>query len=478
MSLESDGCIALELHVMLDLWIAFFILGNLSARVVVFWELVWWLHLPWFGAVNLCLAIGLGRAWQVAWLRPWRQLLLACCAFIWGLAHGAPSLMRSTPDVQVEMVSVGDGSPGPLLIRSGSHLFESYGQRTHGAIGRAVVTQSDTPRLFSRGNSHFIMLSGQLLPQGAARAFSTWIKGRLQRGPRLQQLVPRGWWSGILLGDKRDLAPALKTAFKLAGVYHLLVVSGLHVTIMMFLIALLLRVPLHLAYALRLIPGSWWPEVAAVVRVAVALMSVIYLVMAGMPVAAQRATLLFVWYQLGCVFIGTMPLTTRLLLGATLQTLVFPIGFVSEATLMTWGAYLMVVHVGHAQWRQGFFFALRQTLALQLRMMVLVAGVFGQVSLLGLIANLCLVPLLGILLASGLLVVFLPIFRSGDLLLAFHASFAETVSRLASLTATYTWLAPTPEALPIWFRPLALVFSAWLLLNACRDLSIRRYDLK
>jgi len=290
--------------------------------------------------------------------------------------------------------------------------------------------------------------------------------------------VPRGWLSGILLGEKRDLPPALKTAFKLAGVYHLLVVSGLHVTIMMFLVALLLRVPLHLAYALRLIPGSEWPEVAAAVRVVVALMSVIYLMMAGMPVAAQRATLLFVWYQLGCVFIGTMPLTTRLLLGATLQTLVFPIGFVSEATLMTWGAYLMVVQVGHAQWHQGFLRALRQTLVLQMWLILLVTGVFGQVSLLGLIANLCLVPLLGVLLASGLLVAFFPFFRWGDLLLVFHASFAEMVSRLASLTIHYTWLAPAPADLPVWCRPLALVFSAGLLLNACRDLSIRRYEFK
>lgn len=469
---------AVEAVVMLKLWVALFILGNLFGRALSSWELIYWMDHP--AARRLCvgLALVLSRVWQVSWLRSWCGIFLGIFAFIWGFAHAGPALSLSLPEAQIVMVSVDDGSPGPVLLRSGGLVFESYGRRVQGAVGRGVLVAPDAPRLFSRLSSHFSLVSGQISELGPALALAAKGRETLREVRKWREAVPRGWLGAILLGDKRDLSPAIKAAFKLIGVYHLLIVSGLHVTLMVSIWSLLFRIPLHVAYAIRLIPNSAWPEVTALARIVAAVVSLIYLVMAGMPVPAQRATFLFVWYQCGCVFIGAMPLTTRMLLGAALQTLIFPIGFVSEATLVTWGAYLLVVHVGHAEWRRGFVRGLRLTLGLQLRLMLLVFGVFGQLSFIGLVANLCLVPLLGLLLATGLLVVFLPGLPGRALLLAFHATFSECVRHVAALTVRFPWLAPEAAALPEWLRPLALLISAMLLLNACRDLSIRRYDLQ
>lgn len=76
-------------------------------------------------------------------------------------------------------------------------------------------------------------------PKGPAAAVEAWIRGRLvaRYGAELSPLAV-----ALVLGDRREIDPALADAFALTGTLHLLAVSGLHVAFLAALLAFALSV--------------------------------------------------------------------------------------------------------------------------------------------------------------------------------------------------------------------------------------------
>ena len=272
----------------------------------------------------------------------------------------------------------------------------------------------------------------------------------------------RGWLEGILLGERAALPRKVAEAFKTTGTYHLLAVSGLHVSMLVVALSFVLRAPFQLAYALRLMGPGAWRHVSSGLNVVAGVLAVVYLGTCGMPAAAQRAVFTYIVVEIGAVTIGVPPLSKRLLLAGVLQTVFFPLGLLSEGAVMSWAAYLLVVAGTEGR-----------LISTQVRLTVMAAAAFGQLPLLGIVANLLLVPVFSLLLVLGLFAVLLgPGFPGRDLVLELHASFIEIVIRLAALIERWPWLSLAGDRLPVVCRAGCWILSAKFLLNTCRNLSI------
>jgi hypothetical protein len=121
--------------------------------------------------------------------------------------------------------------------------------------------------------------------------------------------------------------------------------------------------------------------------------------------------------------------------GLCLQSLVFPIGFLSEASVMSWVCYLRVglLMEAPAGVRQKIF----ETLKLQGELAVMGGAFFGQFSFAGLVVNGALIGVFTALfvLSLGLL---LPQIRFLDAFaLQLHRSFLDLVMGLAEFTAKF-----------------------------------------
>jgi competence protein ComEC len=86
--------------------------------------------------------------------------------------------------------------------------------------------------------------AGDLLGAGRATGFLRWANGarhRVLAGGEALGPTDRALVAGFLVGDDRDLPPAVARDFRAAGLSHLLVVSGANVTLALALVAPVLR---------------------------------------------------------------------------------------------------------------------------------------------------------------------------------------------------------------------------------------------
>lgn len=474
---------------MLQTWIVTFVLGVLMARTTpvagsgIFAEVVagttWPALLAFFA-----LAFAAGECMSPAWRPRWILGVVAAAGLLWGLGHAAPFPLASddleTPATVIKVAS-SDTVGGPILVRlGGGAIYETYGLQQPGAIG--TVASLPSVRLFgaTRGTFRVAVSSrGKEARDTGFLAFAReWV--RAVAAERSMALTPfyRRWLAGLVMGERTALPVDVREAFRRTGLFHLLVVSGLHVSLMALLLAALLRAPAHLAYSLRLIGPTTWRHAAALLQVLGGGAALLYLSVTGSSAAAQRSALLFFMFQLSAVFFGTLRLDDRLRLAAAAQILVFPVGFVGEATLMSWAAYLLVLRpevrvVAGTTWRARLFAILPIAVRMQVGLTVLVAAVFGQLALIGLAANLILIPAFPVLLISGLLALAWPELPILSLLLAFQRSFIAAVRLFDGLCDWAPWLSLPPDDLPLAIRVVCVGLSAWILLNTCRDLSIR-----
>ena len=115
-----------------------------------------------------------------------------------------------------------------------------------------------------------------------------------------------GTMKAMLLGDKTDLDETSKGLFQEIGIYHILAISGLHITFLGNLIYLLLQkagVSTRISMSVSLI------------------MLVLYVVMTGVSTSSVRAVIMFIICLGGKVFLRTYDMLTALTVAAFLTIL-------------------------------------------------------------------------------------------------------------------------------------------------------------
>lgn len=262
----------------------------------------------------------------------------------------------------------------------------------------------------------------------------------------------------LAVGEQRAIPATQWDLFTQTGVNHLMSISGLHITMLAALVhALVLRVWRRLpALAVR-------HPADDVARLAGFMTAVVYVLLAGFAVPAQRTL-----WMLGVVTLaGWLRLFTdaaqTLAVALVLVVVLDPMAVISPGFWLSFGAVaLLMAFTGRSRGRWGWLAAWTRT------QWILFAGLapamlalFQQVSLVAPIANAFAIPLVGMLVVPlALAGMLLPM--AWPLELA-HRVMAWTVDGLA-LVGQIPVVRWTQAAPPSWAVVLALAGAAWMLL--------------
>lgn len=208
----------------------------------------------------------------------------------------------------------------------------------------------------------------------------------------------------LLLGQKKAIPKKVYENFAAAGVVHVLAVSGLHIGMILAILFFLLKPLLNFLYG----------------RLVRSLLCIVllwgYAFLAGCSPSVLRAVIMFSCISLGLAFQRKAKVLSMLCLSALLLLLydpyyIFDIGFqlsyAAVISIVILQPKLASIYRGNNYFLRKSWVVLSVTLAAQLGVLPLSLYYFHQVPGLFFLTNFLLVPVLGIILSSGFLIVVL-----------------------------------------------------------------------
>ncbi|MDR2613717.1 MAG: DNA internalization-related competence protein ComEC/Rec2, partial [Candidatus Accumulibacter sp.] len=283
--------------------------------------------------------------------------------------------------------------------------------------------------------------------------------------------LPRAPYAGVLIalaiGDQRAIPGAQWDMFRRTGITHLVSISGLHVTMVAALCAMLANALWRLRSGLMLRLPAKKAAVAAGGLAALA-----YTALAGFEVPAQRTL-----YMLGVVALalwsGRNFGAARTLLLALLAVLILdPWAVLAVGFWLSFGAVAILLFVGSARvgerpgetsgarrWYAGLRFWGVAQWSVTVGGLPLLLLFFQQFSLVSPLANAVAIPVVSFVVTP--LALLYTLFPWPPLIHLDHWLLARLMDLLGWLAAWPVWQQPAP---PWWTVPLAVAGVAWLLL--------------
>ena len=246
----------------------------------------------------------------------------------------------------------------------------------------------------------------------------------------------------MVLGDKQDLEPEMRMRYQLAGIVHILAISGLHISILgMGFYNLLKKIGLGI-----------WP--AGIFSLGVMLQ---YGIMTGGSISTMRAVTMFL-IAMGARITGRIyDMMTALSVTAMMILLESPAYLLDSGFLLSFGCVLGIGVAAEkicalAGVEKKWMKALVSSIALQLVTLPVILKFFGEVSLAGFFLNLLVLPSVGFVLIGGMAALLLGIFCIPAAKLAILPArglllFYEYLCSLAGKLRWSTWIGGEPE---IW----------------------------
>ena len=196
----------------------------------------------------------------------------------------------------------------------------------------------------------------------------------------------------ILLGDKEKLPPPILEDFRRTGTAHVLVVSGLHVGLILFIFFFVLKT---LGLSVKLILVLAFPII------------LYYALLTGLRAPVMRASFMAT-VGLTCLLIDRdTPVGVILSLAAFFVLVLNPLSLFTVSFQLSFVAVGGIIYLTSPLERKLHFLprylakSLAISLAAQLSILPLLAFYFHQLPLIGLLANLLLTPLITVILALG-----------------------------------------------------------------------------
>lgn len=249
-------------------------------------------------------------------------------------------------------------------------------------------------------------------------------------------------FDAVVLGDKTSLDPEIRMRYQMAGIVHILAISGLHISILgMGLYNLMKRVGFGI-----------WP--AGIFSLAVMLQ---YGMLTGGSVSTMRAVIMFL-IAMGARITGRIyDMPSAVSVTAMMILAESPAYLLDSGFLLSFGCVLGICEASDricalSGAKRRVTKAFWGSVALQLMTLPVMLKFFGEVSLAGLVLNLAVLPSVGVVLAGGVAamlvgIVSIPaarvvIFPARGLLFLY-----EKLCELAGRSRWCTWISGEPE---IW----------------------------
>ena len=427
----------------------------------------------WFGVAALGLAASIGvLAAAGARPRPPPGLVDGRRWVAEGIVADTPERTANGTRVPIDLVAVErdgqrravearvlvalDGPPLELLlpgdrVRVPVELRRPRGFVNPGAPDAARRAAADG--IVAVGSAHAAALSRLDVPPraGVARAIAAW-RARMLAEVRVRlDGDARALVESLVLGDRGDIQKPLDDAFRVAGVYHVLSVSGLHLAIAAFLFYVGLRRLLVLVPALAAArPVQRWAAMAALPAIWA------YTMLTGAQVATVRCCIVaFAW--LGAVIARRRTTAAQALAIAALVVLCasplelfdpsFQLSFAAAAGTSFLARRWSPAGSGGPLWKRLGRWALRMCAASAAAIVAtepIGAWHFAQVTPAGVVSNIVVVPLaeLGVV----------PVGLAGCIAASAHLPVAGLLLQVAG------WLSRAMAVFTVWF---ARVAPAW-----------------
>jgi predicted membrane metal-binding protein len=309
-----------------------------------------------------------------------------CLGILWGAFHSAPIPQHDLIHAQVvhkNLIPLGSGLIVKTLnsLTNQTEYYFVYGDANLGERGETVYFKKQSA--FPPDYSHF----KRSITTRSENVLSRFMDA-FERQIEVASLGVRSFIKSIVLGDTQDLGSDLLEAFSKLGLFHLLVVSGLHISYLSLLVLKLLSFPIHCLYSVCLINPAFWFFLRRVLQFVSVVVVLIFAIFLGFPPSVQRAVFLFSFDQVSKIFAISCSQKHRVAHVLVLQSVFFAFDLFSIGSLLSWLSYLTVF--GFAQIKQKNW---KDAALCQLALCLYVAAILGQLSLVGFFANILVLPL-------------------------------------------------------------------------------------
>ncbi|MEO0319230.1 MAG: hypothetical protein RL404_2907 [Pseudomonadota bacterium] len=343
--------------------------------------------------------------------------------------------------------------------------------------------------------SEGVRATGYVRPSGATRLDAFVVsardvvgRARLLLRERIVQALPSARHAGVMvalvIGDQRGISERERQLFNLTGIGHLVSISGLHITMIAALAAAGMRRAWRHGSGRRrplplLLPAQKAGALAGLLAAA------LYVALAGFGVPAMRTLLMLAVVTAAQLGSRLLPPSRVLSAALLVVTIMDPWAVLWPGFWLSFGAIacILFASAGRADEgsgrRQGWG-PMRAALASTARtqwvvtagLVPLSVGLFGQLSLVGPLANAIAIPVVSFIVTPlALLGVALPQPLSRWMLASAHRAFDLLVRALEAMVgcidapgdgsiAPVAWLVPQPSALVL---AIAAIGTVWLL---------------
>lgn len=270
------------------------------------------------------------------------------------------------------------------------------------------------------------------------------LKKRMMQTLEIAAEDDAGIFEAMLLGEKTNLEDEMKIRYQMAGIIHILAISGLHISVMgIGFFDLLKRAGLG--------------NVLAGLLALIVLLQ--YGILTGESVSAMRAVCMFL-LAVGARIAGrTYDLLTALAVSAVLLLLDAPANLYNSGFWLSFGAVAGLGVVApvlsgyiriEKRWAASLMKTLISSLAVQMTTLPIMLRIYGEISLAGFFLNLLVLPTVSIVLTSGIAAVITGmasvsmagyIVMPGRALLFLYEKLCETAAELSFCT----WIAGSPK---------------------------------
>lgn len=201
-----------------------------------------------------------------------------------------------------------------------------------------------------------------------------------------------GLAKAIILGDKAGIHLDIKNAFSIAGISHLLAISGLHLMLFAGVIFFILRIGLCLIPGMALRYNT--KKAAAVMALCFA---ITYMVVSGYGYPVVRATIMFGLIMCGIILDRTSLSMRSVAIAATIVMIVTPQSVLSISFLLSFAAVIGLIsfyeHEKAREWTRGWWWSMMlSTSVASLITMPICAIAFHNITLLSWFGNIIGIP--------------------------------------------------------------------------------------